>query len=268
MRSRVEWIGGGLMLASCVSAPLPRTLSSASQPAIRLAPVAQQEIASDAGYEAAAKREFAQTGYASWYGHELGGHKTANGEIFNPNGFTAAHRTLPMPSYVEVTTLDTGRTVVVRINDRGPYHGDRIIDLSLGAARQLGMTGHGARLVHIRRIDPPELERRRLRRGLPVAVRQALSSEELADLRIRNGWSPPKQAHTEIPAGGGPYFVQVATFTGKHRAETLAAALDAEVAASGAAYRVRLGPFADAGRVKTALAPLAAKGYPDVRIVR
>src|SRR4051794_7499084 len=82
-------------------------------------------------------------GYASWYGPESGG-KTANGERFRPDWITAAHTTLPLPTYVEVTSLQTGRRIVVRINDRGPFiKGPRIIDLSRGAAAQLGVKAIG-----------------------------------------------------------------------------------------------------------------------------
>jgi rare lipoprotein A len=79
-----------------------------------------------------------QTGHASWYMH---GRRTANGEAFNPNGLTAAHRTLPFGTRVRVVNEKTGRSVVVRINDRGPFVGGRIIDLARGAAQQLGMGG-------------------------------------------------------------------------------------------------------------------------------
>jgi rare lipoprotein A len=79
-----------------------------------------------------------QRGHASWYHH---GRRTANGEAFNPNGMTAAHRTLPFGTRVRVVNEKTGRSVVVRINDRGPFIGGRIIDLARGAAQQLGMGG-------------------------------------------------------------------------------------------------------------------------------
>lgn len=110
-------------------------------------------------------------GYASYYGAEMGGRTTANGEIFLPSGVTAAHKTLPMPSYVEVTALDTGRTILVRVNDRGPFANDRLIDLSEGAARQLGITGQGVTGVRVRKVNPPEQERAVLRQGLPAAQR-------------------------------------------------------------------------------------------------
>jgi rare lipoprotein A len=212
------------------------------------------------GYEA--------TGKASWYGHELGGNKTANGETFNPDGITAAHRTLPMQSYVEVTALDTGKTILVRINDRGPYHGNRIIDLSLGAARQLGMVGQGSRMVRIRRVDPSEGDKLAIRRGRAVQVRAFVSGEDLDRLRNSNNWSAPASTRATLPAGGGPYFIRVATFSSKNRAETMAGRLGATLFEADGLYQVRLGPYADTAKVNAALAPLAAKGYPDVRIVR
>ena len=91
------------------------------------------------------------TGRASWYGAALAGRRTASGERFDPEGLTAAHRRLPLGTLVEVTALDTGRAVVVRINDRGPFRGRRIIDLSHGAARLLG-TDRGDGRVMLRTV--------------------------------------------------------------------------------------------------------------------
>jgi rare lipoprotein A len=89
-----------------------------------------------------------RTGVASWYGDDFHGRKTANGEIYDMRALTAAHPTLPLPSYAHVTNLETGRTLLVRINDRGPYARDRIIDLSRASARALGFEGRG--LTHVR----------------------------------------------------------------------------------------------------------------------
>ena len=217
---------------------------------------------------AIAEPSYEATGQASWYGDELRGRPTANGEAFNPDGFTAAHKTLPMSSYVEVTALDTGRTILVRINDRGPYHGNRIIDLSKGAARQLGMLGHGSRLVRIRRIEPSERDKLALRNGNMVAVQAIVSSTELERLRNRNHWSAPQSVGVTLPSGGGPYYIRVGTFSGRTRAESMANRINADLVVINGLYQVRLGPYADANKVKAALVPLAAKGYSDVRIVR
>ncbi|HEY4059588.1 MAG TPA: septal ring lytic transglycosylase RlpA family protein [Kofleriaceae bacterium] len=94
-----------------------------------------------------------QTGMASWYGNELAGHKTANGERFDPSKLTAAHRTLRFGTMVKVTTVKTGRSVVVRINDRGPFSKNRIIDLSEAAARAIGMIDAGSARVTLEVIE-------------------------------------------------------------------------------------------------------------------
>jgi len=87
---------------------------------------------------------------ASWYGADFHGKKTANGERFNMYAMTAAHKTLPLSSYAEVTNLKNHRSVIVRINDRGPYHGKRAMDLSYAAAKELGITGKGTGSVQIK----------------------------------------------------------------------------------------------------------------------
>ncbi|HKK92669.1 MAG TPA: septal ring lytic transglycosylase RlpA family protein [Longimicrobiales bacterium] len=99
-----------------------------------------------------------QRGEASWYGDEFDGRPTATGETFDMFGLSAAHRTLPLHTFVEVTRLDTGTRVIVRINDRGPFARTdrRIIDLSYGAARQLGMVESGVAPVRVRVVTPPE----------------------------------------------------------------------------------------------------------------
>lgn len=96
---------------------------------------------------------FTQVGLASWYGPHFHGNRTADGERFNMNALTAAHRTLPFDSYVRVTDLANGRSVVVRVNDRGPYEAHRIIDLSARAARDLGITHDGTARVRVELVD-------------------------------------------------------------------------------------------------------------------
>ncbi len=125
----------------------------------------------NASYTPVDSAMYDEVGFASIYGRELAGQSTANGEIFNPDGVSAAHKTLPMPSYVEVTALDTGHTILVRINDRGPFANDRLIDLSEGAARQLGLGPQGVAGVRVRRVNPPEQEKSVLRQGRTVAER-------------------------------------------------------------------------------------------------
>ncbi len=97
---------------------------------------------------------YVERGIASWYGNKFHGQRTSNGEIYDMYGMSAAHRTLPLPTYVQVTNLDNGRRTIVRVNDRGPFHGNRLIDLSYAAASKLGIVETGTARVEVRAIDP------------------------------------------------------------------------------------------------------------------
>ncbi len=103
---------------------------------------------SSAGYE--------ETGMASWYGKKFHGRKTSSGEIYDMYGMTAAHKTLPLPTYVEVTNLENERQVILRVNDRGPFHGGRLIDLSYAAAKKLGVVSSGTARVKVRAVSVGE----------------------------------------------------------------------------------------------------------------
>jgi len=102
-------------------------------------------------------QNYRETGVASWYGMETyrqrGGHMTANGEAFNPNGLSAAHKHLPLPTFVRVTNLSNRRSIVVRVNDRGPFVDGRIIDLSAGAAKKLGFFKQGTARVRVETVQ-------------------------------------------------------------------------------------------------------------------
>jgi len=102
-------------------------------------------------------RNYRETGIASWYGYETyrqkGGHMTANGEAFDPNGLNAAHKYLPLPTFVKVTNLENRRSIILRVNDRGPFVEGRIIDLSAGAARKLGFYDKGTARVRVEKYE-------------------------------------------------------------------------------------------------------------------
>jgi rare lipoprotein A len=135
-------------------------------------------------YTPAADAAYDRVGYATWYGPESGS-QTANGERFRPDAITAAHTTLPLPSYVEVTALDTGRRIVVRVNDRGPFARGRLIDLSRGAAEELGVKAQGVAPVRVRVVEPSERDRERLREGKPARALAPVPARELERLRAR-----------------------------------------------------------------------------------
>jgi rare lipoprotein A len=97
---------------------------------------------------------YVERGIASWYGKKFHGRRTSNGEIYDMYAMTAAHKSLPIPTYVEVKNIKTGKKIIVRVNDRGPFHEGRIIDLSYAAAQKLGTSARGTGLVEVRAIDP------------------------------------------------------------------------------------------------------------------
>lgn len=246
-------------------------------------------------------RDYDKVGFASWYGAGHHGLKTANGERFDMDAMTAAHPTLPLPSYVAVTAQSTGRSILVRINDRGPFVDNRIIDLSRGSARALGVEKEGVTRVRVRRVYPSERERTALLQGktvkataaaplvqpraapqpvvLPVARTAALPAPPPAS-QPRSA-PPPTVGLVAIPpaALSGPpgaqaspaRYVQVAALGDGDRADALAARLrevaSARVDASGNFYRVRLGPFADEAAARSALAEVRRRGYQDAHIV-
>lgn len=168
-----------LLLSACATTPPYRPVSDMP---VR---IGKPYVVRGVTYVPAADPSYDMLGYASWYGHESGD-MTANGERFRPKGITAAHTTLPLPTYVEVTALDTGRTILVRVNDRGPFAGGgRIIDLSMGAAEQLGIRAQGHAAVRVRRVDPPEEDRERLRAGQAARERPIVPERVLVLFRSK-----------------------------------------------------------------------------------
>ena len=122
------------------------------------------------------RQPFRQRGLASWYGRKFQGQKTASGEPYDMFKMTAAHKTLPIPSYAKVTNLANGKSVVVRINDRGPFHSGRIIDLSYAAAAKIGLAAKGSGMVEVERVFQPPKDDRMA--PAPEAPRQASASGE------------------------------------------------------------------------------------------
>ncbi|HXX68795.1 MAG TPA: septal ring lytic transglycosylase RlpA family protein [Polyangiaceae bacterium] len=146
---------GILLPASIACAVAPATVAGCAHEGAVPAAAEPPEQAAGKPREPRAETEF-QQGYATWYGGKLAGHRTADGGVFDPRAMTAAHRTLPFGTWVEVTCVDTGRSVRVRITDRGPFgHAERIIDLSRAAADKLGIRSRGIAPVAIHVVDGP-----------------------------------------------------------------------------------------------------------------
>lgn len=180
--------------------------------------------------------DYEEIGMAGWYGAELAGRRTANGERFDPSAMTAAHRTLPFGSHVEVTSVANGRNVVLRINDRGPYHDRRIIDLSRAAAQRLGISGVGR--VRVRSVDAAYAGRS----------------------------SAPIMPAGPAAYGPGPFLIQVASFHDEDRARALARRIDGDADRAGGLWRVTLGPFKDAKSANAARAGVVEDGFGDAVI--
>ena len=217
-------------------------------------------------YVPADDRRYAVTGLASWYGPESGS-RTANGERFRPDAIGGAHPTLPLPSYVEVTALRTGRTILVRINDRGPFAPARVIDLSRGAARALGMEQDGTIAVQVRRVFPGEADRAALRAGRTAAARPPMADRDRRALLAGIGSAPAVPSPDPAADHADGFHVQVATLSDRGRAERLAREIGGQVKPAGALFRVRIGPISADG-TSAVLARVRAAGYRDARLVR
>lgn len=129
---------------------------------------------------------YSQQGVASWYGRKFHGHRTASGERYDMYKMTAAHPTLPIPSYVRVTNLDTGRHVIVRINDRGPFLGGRLIDVSYTAALKLGMLNKGRQHVRVDRILASDNDRAATLRREANAEESTADEPDLPSIQVRH----------------------------------------------------------------------------------
>jgi len=129
-----------------VPEPINRTMAGNRSPYTVLGK-SYRVMESEEGYE--------ERGVASWYGEKFHGHQTSNGEIFDMYKASAAHKSLPIPSFLRVTNLENNRSIVVRVNDRGPFHGDRLVDLSYAAAVKLGYAERGTTRVHLESVLPP-----------------------------------------------------------------------------------------------------------------
>jgi len=295
-----------LALAACGSTPRhPQTASNKPTrprgPVVDSAPkVGKPYQVGGVWYVPSDQANYDEVGLASWYGPNFHGASTANGEYYDQYWITAAHKTLPLPSYVEVTALDTGRTVLARVNDRGPFVADRIIDLSRGTARLLGVETRGVVRVRVRRVYPSEADKVALRSGRPAGSRETAPPVQLASLR-RELVAKPKPPLVQTPAPAAPgrlaglegiisaaraaeidapnappttaraWFVQVAALADQGRAETLADGLNAigrtRVDLTGAVWRIRIGPYGDEASALAALARTRAGGYQEARLV-
>ncbi len=160
---------------------------------------------------------YVERGYASWYGKKFHGRTTSNGEIYDMYAMTAAHKTLRIPAYVQVTNLRNGRQVVVRVNDRGPFHDNRIIDLSYAAASRLGFVDDGIAKVEVRIIEAAD--------PLPQTQVAQLSPPAPDSGGTDTPLSTPAQASPPPVPSGPALYLQMGSFISQQNAERLRARL-------------------------------------------
>jgi rare lipoprotein A len=186
-------------------------------------------------------------GIATWYGRRYHGKPTSSGEIYDMYAMTAAHTTLPIPSYARVTHLASGKSVVVRINDRGPFVDGRIIDLSYTAAHRLGVLAGGSAMVEVEILMPGSAP------SSPVAAIARPEPEPAApSMAAVVAPSPPTPPSIPVTADAGRYFLQLGAFGSRENAENFLARLQASLGAADnlhihardQLYRVHAGPYA------------------------
>lgn len=189
---------------------------------------------------------FIERGVASWYGDKFHGRKTSSGEIYDMYLMTAAHKELPLPTYVEVRNLENNRAVVLRVNDRGPFHENRIIDVSYAAALKLDLVQKGTALVEVRALTSPDA-----------------------------GTSP--DPHPAPRKGAEKIFIQIGAFKDRQNAQRLVGQVNLVLPglvaifesheSGGAIYRVQVGPVADVAAADALVTALTASGLGNFRFV-
>ena len=198
---------------------------------------------------------YTKKGIASWYGKKFHGHRTSSGETYDMYAMTAAHKTLPLPTYVRVTHLENGKSVIVKVNDRGPFHDNRIIDLSYSAAKKLGVTAKGTGAVEVVAIDPETYQKKEPYQ--PNVIRPSALS------------TYPAKSNYKL-------YIQVGAFADQQNANKLHKRLSrmfkqqqihSDFASDKNIYRVRIGPLASIAAADKLSIYLNNKGIPTAQII-
>ena len=218
------------------------------------------------------ERPFVQRGRGSWYGKKFHGQRTASGEIYDMFKMTAAHPTLPIPSYARVTNLRNGKQVIVRVNDRGPFHSERIIDLSYTAALKLGYVQSGSAELEVERLLPEEIARMHTEKRSRESVAKApAQSADDPIARLAAGSSPP------VATESSGIFLQFGAYAQSQNAQAMRERLlsgwpadlpPPTVVQSGGLYRLHSGPFASREQATAAAQQLKAVSQISTAIVQ
>lgn len=209
-------------------------------------------------YVMANSEGYVERGVASWYGTKFQGRKTSSGEIYEPYGMTAAHKSLPLPTYVRVTNLDNHKSVIVKVNDRGPFVNNRLIDLSYAAAKKLGITKNGTGYVEIRTISSGK-------------------TKTYTSAKHSPGKNTPHSTTSSHLSPDGMYYIQVAAFQDHQNAKRLRNKLRQMpiteikimegVQNQKKIYRVRIGPVANLKLADELTELLSQHGLTGTRII-
>lgn len=226
---------------------------------------------------------YSNEGIASWYGEKFHGYSTANGEIYDMYLMTAAHRSLPLPSFVRVTNVNNGRSAIVRVNDRGPFHGNREIDLSYAAAARLDILRSGTGRVRVEAIDPLAWQRNRGQGSSSGSGSGSGSGVEgggadTTRVAVQSAPAPtagPVEtvAVNDAQPAGGVVYLQVAALGSPSSAETLKSRLQNDlnqpvrVASDANVHRVQVGPLSDVSRVEPLRDELRRAGFEQTLVI-
>lgn len=254
-------------LAACGSANRTYQSSATPNPVYK---VGKPYKVSGKVYRPEADPHYDKTGLASWYGSKFHGRKTANGDVFNMNGLTAAHTTLPMPSHVRVTNMENGRWLILKINDRGPFVGDRLIDVSRRAAQLLGFEKKGVTRVRVQAVNGPRGE-------LPVQTiaKKSPLPRQVIVARTEDAAVPPTLSNRQQSEAGKNIYVQIGAYSDKNNAEKIVDAVDHisdtkidRVDINGQnLYRVRIGPHPTVELAEIILGRILSLGHNTARII-
>lgn len=210
---------------------------------------------------------FRERGLASWYGRRFHGGNTSSGEPYDMYAMTAAHPTLPIPSYARVTHVATGRSVVVRINDRGPFHKGRIMDLSYTAAYRLGYVNGGSAEVEVEQILPDELPMQAMTPPVPPLPGRKPTLAAAPVMPVPTPMVEQAPIEKPVAAAASGIFLQLGAFASRDNAEGFRATVQRDLAAlaeridvfaDGSRFRLHAGPYASEGEARVAADRIAA----------
>ncbi len=213
---------------------------------------------------------YIEEGTASWYGNKFHGHLTSNGETYDMYAFSAAHKSLPIPTYAKVTNLANNKSVIVRVNDRGPFHGDRLIDLSYSAAYKLGYLNQGTAKVKIEAITAENIAQ--YQKSTTNNSSLALNTKTKADTTNPQQSSKASVKAVDISStigATGNRFIHVLVTRDKLLADNTAKGLKflmsvpVNLSEKNELFRVQIGPIDSAEEAKSLLANIQKQGYPE-----